>query len=274
MAGLEGLIAWITGASSGIGKELALELARRGSVVALSARREDDLREVAAAVEAAGGRALVAPCDVTDETAVAGAVDRIVRELGQLDIAIANAGFAVGGPIESLSADDWRRQLDVNVVGAAMTVKHALPALRQTRGRLALVGSVAGMLPGPRSGAYAASKAAVRALGQTLSVELHGSGVTCTTIHPGFVESDIARKDNRNEFHAEWDDRRPQKLMWPADKAARVMAGAIASRKREYVFTGHGKLGGYLGRHMPGLVHFAMTRGGGRRARRGAEQVP
>ena len=262
----EGLVAWITGASAGIGRELALELARRGADVAVSGRRVDRLEEVARAIEAEGRRGLAVPCDVTDEQAVAAAVERVVAELGKLDVAIANAGFGVAGKMTDLTAADWRRQLDVNVVGVAMTAKYAIPALAQTGGRLALVGSVASMLTGPRTGAYAASKYAVRAIGQTLSMELHGTGVTCTTIHPGFVASEIAQVDNQGVFHAEREDKRPAKLMWPTDRAARVMVDAIAQRKREYVFTGHGKLGGFVGRHMPGLVHFAATRKKKRRA--------
>lgn len=221
---------WITGGSAGIGEALAQEYGRRGWRVAVSARRDRRLREVAARVDAGGGRGLAVPCDVTDEPGVREAVSTVLREFGRLDVAVANAGFVVTGRVEELNAEDWRRQLDVNVVGLAVTARHALPALRKTGGRLALVGSVAGLVPTPGTGAYGASKAAVRAIGQTLSVELAGSGVSCTTLEPGFVESEIARVDNQGVF-------RP-----------------------EYVFTGHGKLGAFLGRHFPGLLHFAISR--------------
>jgi NAD(P)-dependent dehydrogenase (short-subunit alcohol dehydrogenase family) len=253
-------VVWITGASAGIGRELAFAFADRGADVAVSARRGDRLAEVVAGIEARGRRGLAVPCDVTDEAAVSDAVEAVVRHFGRLDVAVANAGYGVRGRIEELSAEHWRRQLDVNVVGLALTARYAIPALRRTSGRLALVGSVAGMLPAPGSGAYTASKAAVEAIGRTLSVELHGSGVTCTTILPGFVESDIARVDNAGVFHPDREDRRPARLMWPADRAARVMVRAIHRRRREFVFTAHGKVFGYLGRHWPGLIHFAMTR--------------
>jgi NAD(P)-dependent dehydrogenase (short-subunit alcohol dehydrogenase family) len=255
-------IVWITGASSGIGRQLALTFADQGADVAVSARRVDRLHEVVAEIEGRGRRGLAVACDVTDEDQLQSAVSEVVERLGALDVAVANAGFGVGGLIEELDAGAWRRQLEVNVVGLAMTARHALPHLRDRQGRLALVGSVSSMVPMPGSGAYSASKAAVRMIGQTLSMELHGSGVSCTTIHPGFVDSDIARVDNQGVYHPEREDRRPQKLMWPTDKAARVMVRAIAKRRREYVFTGHGKVGGFVGRHWPGLVHFALTRGG------------
>jgi NAD(P)-dependent dehydrogenase (short-subunit alcohol dehydrogenase family) len=253
-------IVWITGASSGIGRELALAFADQGADVAVSARREDRLAEVVAEIESRGRRGLAVACDVADEDQVQAAVSEVVETFGALDVAVANAGFGVAGTIEDLDAAAWRRQLDVNVVGLAITARHALPHLRDRGGRVALVGSASSMIPLPGNGAYSASKAGVRMIGQTLSMELHGSGVSCTTLHPGFVESDIARVDNQGVYHPEREDRRPQKLMWPTDKAARVMVKAIHKRRREYVFTGHGKVGGFLGRHWPGLVHFAVTR--------------
>lgn len=252
--------AWVTGGGSGIGRALALELARRGADVAISGRREDRLVEVAREIDALGRRGLPIPCDVTDESEVQRAAEIAVRQLGKLDVAVANAGFAVAGRIETLSADEWRRQLDVNVVGVALTAKHALAHLRATRGRLALVGSVAAYMPVAKNGAYVASKYAVRAIGQTLAIELAGSGVSCTTIHPGFVESEIAQVDNGGEFDPARADDRPRRLMWSAEAAARVMADAIHRREREHVFTGHGKLGAFIGQHLPGLAVFAQAR--------------
>jgi len=262
MARYAGLVAWVTGGGSGIGRALAVEFAAGGGDVALSGRRVDKLEEVAGEVRKLGARALVVPCDVTDEASCAAAVAAIVDGLGKIDIAFANAGYSASGRIESLSADDWRRQLDVNVVGVANTAKWSLPELRKTKGRLALVSSVMGMLAMPGQGPYTASKFAVRAIGLTLSQELHGTGVSCTTIYPGFVESEIAQVGADGKFDPTRVDKRPKKIMWTGDKAARVIWGAVMKRKREFVFTGHGKVGAFLGRHLPGVVHFAMTREG------------
>lgn len=261
----DGLVVWITGGGSGIGQALALELADLGADVAVSGRRQDRLDEVVAAIEAKGRKAVGIRCDVTDEDDVFAAAKAVADAFGQIDVAIANAGYGVSGSIEQLTAADWRRQFDVNVVGAAITAKAALPYLRETKGRVVLVASVMGMMTMASQGAYAASKFAVRAIGLTLSQELHGSGVSCTTIYPGFVESEIARVDNDGNFDASRKDKRPSKMMWTAPKAAKVMAKAIAARKREFVFTGHGKLGAFLGRHSPGLVHFALTRQGAKK---------
>lgn len=256
----DGQVAWITGASSGLGRALALEFARQGAHVALSARRVDRLEALVRELQALGRNAAAIPCDVTDEAAVRAAVQSVVAQLGKLDVAVANAGFGISGRIEMLDAAAWRRQLDTNVVGVAMTARYALPQLRQSQGRLVLIGSVSALLPGPGTGAYAASKAAVRSIGETLRVECGGTGVSVTTIHPGYVESEIAQVDNDGHFDASRADKRPARLMWKADRAARVMLRAIARREGDYVFTGHGKLGAFAGQHFPGLVEFAMQR--------------
>ena len=171
---------------------------------------------------------------------------------------IANAGFAVGGRIETLQQEDWQRQFNVNVIGLAQTAQVALPYLEKTQGRVVLIGSVAAFAYAEKAGPYCASKAAVDVIGRTLSLELIGTGVSCTTIHPGYVESEIAQVDNHGVFHADAKDKRPASLMWPADKAARVMAHAIFKRRRVYVFTMHGKLISWLGRHFPWLIHLCL----------------
>ncbi len=253
-------IVWITGASSGIGREMAIQLAQQGADLAVSARRKERLDALVLEIEKLGRRALAVPCDVAREEEVQQSVQQIISHFGKLDIAVANAGFGVGGKIESLAAEDWKRQMDVNVVGLAITAKHALPHLRETRGSIVLMGSVAAMISSPNSAPYTASKAAVRAIGQTLSMELHGTGVTCTTIHPGYIESEIGKVDKQGVYRADWKDKRPADLMWPTDKAVRAMLKGIQKKRREIVITGHGKVMGFMGRHFPGVVHWATVK--------------
>lgn len=255
-----GQVVWITGGGSGLGRAMALEFAREGAQVAVSGRRADRLEQIVGLIEAVGSKGVAIPCDVADEDQVAAAARRVEDALGRIDVVVANAGFGVGGRLERTSAAEWRRQLEVNVVGLMMTVRYALPALRRARGRVVLVGSVAAFLGVPGNGAYSASKAAVRSIGETLSLELAGSGVTCTTLHPGFVESEIAQVDNEGVFHPERADSRPRALMWTAEKAAVVMVRAIHQRRREVVFTGHGRIAAFLGRHFPGLTHWLFRR--------------
>lgn len=254
-------VVWITGASSGIGKAMAFEWARLGYKVVLSARREELLEEIALKIRSSDGEALVVPVDIMEEKSIEDAVKRIITTWGRLDIAVANAGFGVFGSIDKLTAKDWNRQLQGNVTGLALTVKYALPHLKQNQGRLGLVGSVGAYLPNPHVGAYGASKAAVHSIGLTLQVELKGTGVTCTTIHPGFVVSEIARVDNEGVWHPERQDPRPANLMWPTDKAARVMVKAIIKRRRNYVFTTHGRIVVWLQHWFPSLVRTIVSKG-------------
>lgn len=253
---------WITGGGSGLGEALAIDLARRGARLALSGRRADKLEGAVEKILRGGGQAVAIPCDVTDDEAVREAVARVVAEYGRLDVAIANAGVGVAGKFERLKDEEWRRQFDINVIGLVSTARHALPELRKTKGRLVLMSSVASWFAGKGTIAYCSSKFAVRAIGRGLQHELHGSGVTCTTIYPGFVESEISYVDNAGVFHPDRPDPRPQKLIWPADKAAKVMSDAIAKRKNHFIYTGHGKIGAFLGQHFPGLVSFIISRWG------------
>ena len=109
-----------------------------------------------------------------------------------------------------------------------------------------------------KSGAYSASKAAVTAIGETLSLELLGTSVTSTVIHPGYVESEIGQVQTDGKFDPNAKDRRPSKMLWPADKAARVMANAIEKRKRIYTFTGHGIFAQFMCRHFPDFTFWIV----------------
>lgn len=256
----ENQIVWITGASSGIGWHLAKRFAKEGATVAVSARRYELLENLVQEIETEGGNAKALFCDVMDEISIQSCMKAIIDSFGKLDICIANAGGGVMGKIEKLSQEDWDRQLRLNVTGLALTAKYAIPELRKSKGRLALIGSVAAFVPNPNLGAYGASKAAVHNIGETLQSELLGSGVSCTTIHPGFVDSNITRVDNEGNFHPEAKDPRPANLMWPTDKAAKVMAEVIFKRKKMVVITGHGKVMYAISRLIPSVLRKMMAK--------------
>jgi len=258
----EGKVVWITGGGSGIGRALALAFADEGARVAVSGRRRHRLDEVVAEVAERGQVGLAIPCDVSEEAEIVAAVDAVISEWGRLDVAVANAGFAVAGPVSSLNQSDWRRQFDVNVIGAALTVRHAMDHLRKVNGRAVFMGSVASQLPLPGNSAYHASKHALRAISESLSLELVGTGVSCTHIQPGFVASEINQVDNKGNFREEWSDRAGpviKWLRWSAEDAARVCVSAIHDRRRAFTFTGHGKVAAALGRYTPGVVHTLMA---------------
>jgi NAD(P)-dependent dehydrogenase (short-subunit alcohol dehydrogenase family)/acyl dehydratase len=256
-------VVWITGGGSGIGLALGLEFAREGASVAVSGRRVEKLTDTVAAIEAMGGRALAVPCDVMDEASVYGAVSRVVEAWGAIDVAVANAGYSVMGRIEDLKLEYWRRQFDVNVFGLVATIQAALPELRKARGRVVLIGSVAGFVAPPKGGVYAASKAAVRGIGEALSAELRGSGVSCTTVHPGYVESDIVRVNNDGLLREDRKDTRPKRLVWKADQAARAIVSATYHRRREVVLSVYGKIAVGMSRLAPGLLPKILGKGSG-----------
>lgn len=213
----------VTGASSGIGAELAVELGRRGAHVGLLARREEELRAVAERVGAAGGRVAFAPVDVTDLEALRQAVAVLESELGPVYGLVANAGIGAPTKRGRIDAERDGRILDVNVLGVVRAIAVVQPGILERKaGFLSAVSSLAGFRGLPGHAAYSASKAAVSTFLESLRVDLRGSGVTVTTIHPGFVRTPMT---DRNRF------RMP--FLWPADRAARVIVeGLVRGRGR------------------------------------------
>lgn len=263
MGKFENRVVWITGGGSGIGRAVAVAFAREGALVAVSGRRPEKLAETVAAIEAIGARALAVPCDVLDEASIAAAVRSVVEAWGSIDVAVANAGYSVMGRIEDLDLAYWRRQFEVNVFGLVGTVRATLPELRKTHGRLVLIGSVAAFVAPPKGAVYAASKAAVRVIGEALPAELRGSGVSCTTVHPAYVESDIVRVDNDGRLREDRRDPRPRWLVWKADEAAKAIVDASYRRRREVVLSVYGKLAVGASRLAPGLLQKVLGRGSG-----------
>lgn len=241
----------ITGASSGIGEALALEYARRGADLVLLARREERLRDLAARIEALGRQALFIRCDVTSDRDLHAAVEHALDRFGRLDVVIANAGFGVGGRLERLTTDDYRRVFDTNVFGVIRTIHATLDALKRSRGRLALLGSVAGYVAAPGMSAYAMSKFAVRALAHSLRSELRGQGISVTLVSPGFIDSEIRKVDRTGMYREEAPDPVPAWLRMPTPKAARQIVRAIEARRTEIIVTAHGKVMVFLVRHAP-----------------------
>jgi len=234
--------ALITGASSGIGEELARQLGRAGAKLTLTARRRELLDDLATRIAADGAPTpLVVPADVTRDGDLDRAVAEAVRQWGKLDIAIANAGFGVVGAVKSLTVDDFRRQFETNVFGVLRTIYAALPEVEKAKGNIVIIGSVAGWVSTAGTSAYAMSKFALRALAGALSAELASAGVKVTLISPGFVASNIRRVDNRGSFRAGANEPLPSWLIMKTDKAVGQMLRAVARGRREAIITGHGK---------------------------------
>jgi len=193
MAGkLEGKVAFVTGASSGIGEATAIALAAEGAKVAIIARRGDRLQALAERIAAHGGQALPLVADVTDETQVNHAVEEAIAQLGGLDIVVNNAGIAVLGNIDTGNPSEWRRSFEVNVFGVLYVTKATVPFLRQQQsGHIVNISSVAGRTARAGVGVYNATKWGVNGFSEALRQEVHQDNIRVTIIEPGLVDTEI-----------------------------------------------------------------------------------
>ena len=188
---LAGRVALVTGASSGIGRAVALALAREGADVVVAARRIDRLDALRDELLELGVRALVLGLDVSDEAACRDAVARTVAELGGLDILVNNAGVMLLGTVEGADTEDWRRMMGTNVLGLMYLTHAALPHLLHRRGVLVQMSSTAGRTARAGVAAYNASKWAVNAFSEGLRQEVTARGVRVVVIEPGIVETEL-----------------------------------------------------------------------------------
>lgn len=193
MAGkLEGKVAIITGASSGIGEATAITLASVGAKVVLAARRAERLNALAERIEASGGKALPIVTDVTDETQANELVHSASAQLGRVDIVVNNAGIALLGTIDGADTSDWRRSFDLNVLGLLYVIHAALPLLKaQKSGHIVNISSVAGRTARAGVGVYNATKWGVNALSEALRQEVYKDNIRVTIIEPGLVDTEI-----------------------------------------------------------------------------------
>lgn len=255
MNDLKDRVALITGASSGIGAALARELALHDVKLVLLARRGEKLAAIAAEIDPSGQQVLVVPGDVTEDGDLEKAVSLARDKFGKIDIAIANAGFAIRGNLENITIDDYRNQWETNVFGVLRTIYATLDELKQTKGRLAIIGSVNGYVVLPGVSAYVTSKFALRALCESLSLELTPYGISVTHVCPGFVatESRTAKRQDRAKKEI------PDWMLMSTTETARQIIKAITRRKPEIVLTGYGKLAVLLKRHLPKLLSWLLS---------------
>jgi short-subunit dehydrogenase len=219
-------VAVITGASSGIGWELAKVLAGQGCQVGLIARRKENLDKLADQVRRAGGTAAIAPSDVGDRQQTLAAVAELRRQLGPIDLLIANAGVGTPTFLNSINIADVERMMRVNYLGTVYAIEAVLPEmLARRQGHLAAVSSLSAYKGLPGESGYCASKAAVNSYMEGLRIHLRDKGIAVTTICPGFVRTPMTAI---NKFHMPW--------LLEADEAARRIVRALARRRKVYNF--------------------------------------
>jgi NADP-dependent 3-hydroxy acid dehydrogenase YdfG len=202
---LEGTVALVTGASSGIGAATAAALADQGAAVALVARRGDRLEAVAASIKDQDGTALVLECDITDEQQAAGAVERTVTELGRLDTLINNAGVMLLGPVVGAPLAEWQQMVQLNVLGLLYCAHAALPHLLRAAADgprqvadMVNISSVAGRVARSGNGVYSLTKHGIGAFSESLRQEVTGRYVRVSLVEPGATDTELA-SHNRPE---------------------------------------------------------------------------
>ncbi|AOE87378.1 SDR family NAD(P)-dependent oxidoreductase [Pseudomonas sp. TCU-HL1] len=236
---------WLTGASSGLGRALALELLSAGHRLALSARNAGALQQIAARWP---DQVLVAPGDLTEPWQVRDIGERIAHHWGALDTAILNAGTCEYLDARHYDAALVERVVRTNLLSTSQCIEAALPLLRKgERPHLVGVGSSVTYLALPRAEAYGASKAGLRYLLEALRIDLAREGIDVTLISPGFIDTPLTR---RNDF--------PMPLRWPAERAARHIARRLPARPLDIAFPGPFIAGLLLLAHLPGHLRLAL----------------
>jgi len=219
-------VVFLTGASSGIGKGLAVEVGKQGAKLGLVARRAAELAELVNELETKGTQAIALPADVQDANALREAADQLRLRFGPIDILVANAGVGATSPSTVLQPDQVARVVNINLLGAANSVAAVLPEMvSRGSGHLVAISSLAAYRGLPKSAAYCGSKAGVSAFFESLRLDLRDKGVVVTIIHPGFIKTPLtAGRKATLPFLMELDD------------GVKKIVGAIEKGKKSYAF--------------------------------------
>ncbi|MER6294239.1 SDR family oxidoreductase [Streptomyces althioticus] len=208
---LEGKVVVVTGAARGVGELLARKLSARGATLALVGLEPDALKDVSARLH---GDSDHWHADVTDPEAMARVAGEVHERFGRVDIVVANAGVATGGPFTESDPDAWRRVIEVNLIGSAVTARAFLPLLSESRGYLLQIASLAAITPAPMMTAYCASKSGVEAYAHALRAEVAHRGVKVGVGYLSWTDTDMVRGADQDDVMREL----RQRLPWPSNK--------------------------------------------------------
>ncbi|MEI7830412.1 MAG: SDR family oxidoreductase [Prolixibacteraceae bacterium] len=250
---MNGKVVVITGASSGIGRALAIEYAKRGASLSLAARRIDKLNEIKAYL--ANSDILVTQTDVTSEESCEELIRHTIQYFGKIDVLINNAGLSMRALFDDIDLASFKQVMDVNFYGTVYCTKYALPHLINAKGSLVGIISVAGHVGLPGRSAYSASKFAVRGFLDTLRLENLYTGLHVLVAAPGFTASEIRKSALTANGLPQGETPRKEDKMMRAEVCAELVADAIDKRERSLVLTfKEGKLSVFLGKFFPMLL--------------------
>ncbi len=270
MQDLNGRVAAITGAASGIGRALAIDLAGRGAHLALCDVDEVGLAETVDRCEGRGVKVTAQRVDVADKDAMFAWADQVVADHGQVNLIINNAGVAVGATVETMSYDDLEWLMGINFWGVVHGTKAFLPHLRASgEGHIVNVSSVFGLLSIPTQSAYNAAKFAVRGFTDALRMELEidGGHVSCTTVHPGGIKTNIAKNARLDASLEGQNSDFDRVLRTSPEAAAKVILKAVERDQRRVTIGADAKALDLISRLPAGIVQRVMVLGGKRRLR-------
>jgi short-subunit dehydrogenase len=251
----QGNVVIITGASSGIGRELAYQLADQGAYLSLGARDQPRLQAVAAQCQARGGRVIITPTDVTDQAQCQNLVEKTVQEFGRIDTLVNNAGISMRALFEDLQdLSILERLMQVNYFGSVYCTHYALPYLKETKGRIVVVASLTAINGVPTRIGYAASKHAVKGFFDSLRIELADSGVTVTISYPDLVATEKRQRALGSDGQPIGDSPLNEHKVMGVERCVQLLVKAMEQRKREDKQTWKAKLGPWVKLIAPGLV--------------------
>jgi short-subunit dehydrogenase len=256
-------VALITGASEGIGRALAHQLAAQGDydTLVLTARSQERLASLAAELEEHDVVTVCLPADLTEPSQCTALIEKTLEQCGRLDTLFNNAGATMWAPFsETTDLDVFKHVMDVNYFGALYCTHAALPALTRSRGRIVVVASLAGITGVPCRTGYCASKHAVIGFFESLRIELQGSGVSVTIVAPDFVVSSIHKRALTGDGTPLGDSPMQEGKIMSAERCAALIAKAAQRRERLRITSLRGKLGRYVRLLFPGFIDRIATR--------------
>ncbi len=245
----------VTGASSGIGKAIAIEAAKQGANVVLAARNTENLEAVAEVIKGFGQEALAVKTDVSKKEDARNLIEKALEKFGKIDVLVNNAGISMRAMFDEMDISVFERVMNINFMGTVYCTRYAIEHILKQKGSIVGVSSISGLSPLPARTAYVASKYAMFGFLTTLRVENMRRGLHVLIAHPGFTESNIRKHallaDGREQGQT---PRKEEKMMTAEEVAIKILKG-IRKRKKVIVMTALGKATVFFNKWLPGLTH-------------------